>query len=365
MNQSKQIIEMRQLPRYPWLDAIRFIAAFLVLVGHTRNDFFMTYGTLPAEQQGIISFLFYSVGRLGHEAVIAFFVISGFLVGGRGLERIYKGSFERTSYVIDRTVRIVIPLVAAIVFCCITYIIIGKDFSYWTVLGNLFSLQGILCHNLISPFWSLAIEVWFYVLLFSISLIVDKKLLGLIISFISALVFVKLGPYYLLLWFMGAFAYLCKPIVGGVGKSWILYTSFIGICVFCVLSLMGTDSGAVILPFKPNREMMGLFMSFFMCLFIQQVILVQPNSRFTKKLNSVFSYLADFSYTLYLTHRITLLLIFKYLYKKNSAAFDMQGLLRFAIIIAICLVVSWLIYLISEKHTAKVKLLIKSQFKIN
>lgn len=128
---------------------------------------------------------------------------------------------------------------------------------------------------------------------------------------------------------------------------------------------MGTDSGAVTLPFKPNREMMGLCMSFFMCLFIQQVILVQPKNRFAQKLNSVFSYLADFSYTLYLTHRIILLVIFKYLYEENSAAFDGKGLLRFAIILAICLVVSWLIYLLSEKHTSKVKLLIKNRLKNN
>lgn len=128
---------------------------------------------------------------------------------------------------------------------------------------------------------------------------------------------------------------------------------------------MGTDSGAVTLPFKPNREMMGLCMSFCMCLFIQQVILVQPKNRFAQKLNAGFSYLADFSYTLYLTHRITLLVIFKYLYEENSAAFDVQGLLRFAVILAICLVVSWLVYLLSEKHTAKVKILVKNRFEIN
>ena len=211
----KGTTETKSLSRYPWLDAIRFIAAFLVLVGQARNDFFMTYGTLPAEQQGIVSFLFYSLGRLGHEAVIVFFVISGFLVGGRGLERIINGTFDRISYAIDRTVRIGIPLVAAVLCCCITYTIIGKEFSYWTVLGNLFSLQGILCGNLISPFWSLAIEVWFYIMLFGISLLVDKQLRGLIITFVCFLVFAKLGPYYLLLWIMGAFAYLCKP-AGGV-----------------------------------------------------------------------------------------------------------------------------------------------------
>ena len=36
---------------YAWLDAIRFIAAFLVLLCHSRNDFFMKYNFLDADQQ--------------------------------------------------------------------------------------------------------------------------------------------------------------------------------------------------------------------------------------------------------------------------------------------------------------------------
>ena len=65
-----------------WLDAIRFIAAFMVLFSHSRNDFFLAYGDLPVEDKGLGTFIFYTLGRLGHEAVIVFFVLSGFLVGG-------------------------------------------------------------------------------------------------------------------------------------------------------------------------------------------------------------------------------------------------------------------------------------------
>ena len=67
---------------YYWLDAIRFLAAFMVVFCHSRNDFFLPYGELPVEQKTLGTMLFYSLGRLGHEAVIVFFVLSGFLVGG-------------------------------------------------------------------------------------------------------------------------------------------------------------------------------------------------------------------------------------------------------------------------------------------
>ena len=87
----------------PWLDTMRFIAAFLVLFSHSRNDFFVPFDQLPPEQRGLFAYVFYFLGRLGHEAVIVFFVLSGFLVGGRGLERIKNDSFQIGSYCIDRT----------------------------------------------------------------------------------------------------------------------------------------------------------------------------------------------------------------------------------------------------------------------
>lgn len=80
-----------------------------MLISHSRNDYFLAYGDLPHEHQGIGAFLFYTFGRLGHEAVVVFFVLSGFLVGGRGFERISKGIFDVRSYAIDRFARIIPP----------------------------------------------------------------------------------------------------------------------------------------------------------------------------------------------------------------------------------------------------------------
>lgn len=69
----------------PWIDTMRFVAAFLVLYAHSFCDFFRPYFELDASQQNIVSYLFYSMSRFGHEAVIIFFVLSGYLVGGRGI----------------------------------------------------------------------------------------------------------------------------------------------------------------------------------------------------------------------------------------------------------------------------------------
>lgn len=83
----------------------------------------MKYNFLDADQQGPISFLFYLIGRMGSEAVFAFFILSGFLVGGPGLERIFKSTFDLKNYTVDRSVRIMLPLVSAIVMlsCICTF----------------------------------------------------------------------------------------------------------------------------------------------------------------------------------------------------------------------------------------------------
>lgn len=341
---------------YPWLDAARFIAAFMVLLSHSRNDFFLPYGELVPSQQGIVTFVYYFTCRLGHEAVLAFFVISGFLVGGRGLERMMNKGFDKVQYVIDRTARIGIPLLAALAFCIITYEIVGQDYSLFTAVGNLFSLQGIFCESFISPLWSLSYEVWFYVFLFGMSLGFERRYISIIVIALCVLVFTQLDAIYFLIWLMGAFAYLCRP---QKGNKVIALVAFVAILISMALSIMSSDSKSIALPWKPDYRVMEVFVSIAMCVFIQQIILFSPKSKISVNANKVFSYLAGFSYTLYLTHRITLLLVFKFLYEEGKAEFTIITVLQHLSIIAICLFVSWLVYLISEKHTNAVKNIIK------
>lgn len=49
---------------YAWLDAIRFIAAFLVLLCHSRNDFFMKYNFLDAMLIClVVAYMFYYIAE--------------------------------------------------------------------------------------------------------------------------------------------------------------------------------------------------------------------------------------------------------------------------------------------------------------
>lgn len=64
----------------PWLDLFRGVAALMVCFGHIRNAFWVDYGDIQVKAWWHVPA--YLVTGFGHQAVIIFFVLSGFLVGG-------------------------------------------------------------------------------------------------------------------------------------------------------------------------------------------------------------------------------------------------------------------------------------------
>jgi peptidoglycan/LPS O-acetylase OafA/YrhL len=87
-----------------------------VLLVHVRGGTWVEYGALPEDQRTWLILAFFFATRLGHEAVMVFFVLSGFLVDGKIIGRLVKGSFRLPEYALDRTTRILIPLVPARIF---------------------------------------------------------------------------------------------------------------------------------------------------------------------------------------------------------------------------------------------------------
>ena len=67
---------------YPWLDVARGVSALLVVAGHCRAALFPPLSSIASPT--LIEKFFYAITSLGYLAVMAFFVLSGFLVGGSG-----------------------------------------------------------------------------------------------------------------------------------------------------------------------------------------------------------------------------------------------------------------------------------------
>ncbi len=123
---------------------------------------------------------FVSNKEVGHKAVVGFFVISGYLVGGEVIRGARSGGSFYSAYFLKRFARIYIVLVPALAF---TFLIdsvgaalfrtggfygdpmFAGHFSFDVFALNLLNLQDILTepYGTNIPLWSLAVEVWYYI----------------------------------------------------------------------------------------------------------------------------------------------------------------------------------------------------------
>jgi peptidoglycan/LPS O-acetylase OafA/YrhL len=188
---------------------MRGLAALMVLLFHAREATWVPYATLPAGQQNLAVAVFFGATRFAIEAVLVFFVLSGALVGGQILSRIKAGRFSLSHYAIDRASRILLPLVPACLFtAAINLVAFQQATGLGQLLANMSGLNGVLApslsHN--APVWSLAYEIWFYILGGALGYIVtqNRNILAFPVLCVCAEVFNILGERFLLYWLLGA-----------------------------------------------------------------------------------------------------------------------------------------------------------------
>ncbi len=345
---------------YHWLDLLRFLAAFEVVAFHFRGNFFVEYGLLPPAQMNVFTTIAFFFTRLGQESVIIFFVMSGFLVGGKAIERILNNDVNLKAYVLDRFVRIMLPLLASIVLVLLVDLITGAPVYYIDIIGSLFSLQGIFTTSYNNnPVWSLAYEVWFYVLMGCIMALCrlpspKTSLVCLFVISLIFLIFTKLNPNYLFIWFMGALTYLLpKP-----SKPWSkwLFLPILGLLFVCMAMCQltsKTNTALFNLSFL-NHEITVILLGLATCLLVYCIIYFTPTNKIAIKIDKLGSELSKFSYSLYLTHYPIMYLLIHFGFPK-SKAISIQSVSWYFLELSIAMVVAYLAYLLSEKHTNTVK----------
>ncbi len=347
---------MKSKSHFPWLDLVRFLAAFMVLVVHARHFSFVDFGALQADQKSLFVAGLYAITRIGNEAVILFFVLSGFLVGGVAAVRIHDGTFRLADYAIDRFSRIMLPLVPALILSALFAGVTVGGFEFWVFVGNLLSLQGVLVNVFggNAPLWSLSYEVWFYILVGGIGLLMlkgNKYCWGGILILVFMAVFTKLAVVYLFCWLIGALAYVYRP--NHFGRK--LFVSSM-ILVFSAIALVELTSPSDSLSvggwrmYLPSAEISKLLLAIGMSLFIQQTALLHPKREFSIKINYLGTTLATFAYTLYLTH-YPILQLAAYFGVARSSSIQANAVGVFFLEIFVCMLVAWLVYLLAEKHT--------------
>jgi peptidoglycan/LPS O-acetylase OafA/YrhL len=139
------------------LDLARVLAAVTVMLVHVRARSFVELGALPPSQQSWPVVIFFAATRLGGEAVLLFFVLSGFLVGGRIIRRVESSTFS---------IKILLPLIpACLLTALIDRFVLGHGVDLPVLAANMVGLNGLLAPTLDAnhPLWSLSYEIWFYI----------------------------------------------------------------------------------------------------------------------------------------------------------------------------------------------------------
>lgn len=215
-----------------YLDFLRGGAALVVLLGHAGQSFF---------SQGLPW-----MPKVAHEMVVVFFVLSGFVMS----YVVSRGQNHWQDYLAARFSRIAsvaYPALLVTIVCDLIGRRIAPDFyaeiartsGYWTrILLSTFFLQqsGPLAASPGSnaPFWSLAYEVWYYILL-GFWLFVPGQRRRAVFLVLGAVV---AGPKILLLlpvWLFGVFSYKLSqrrpPWIGITLFLFVVTTSFLALVI--------------------------------------------------------------------------------------------------------------------------------------
>ena len=241
------------------LDLLRALAAFLVLISHWKIMFFVDYPQIPAHR-----WLFavpYVLASAGHQSVLIFFVLSGYLISGSVFRALDGGFWSWRSYLTHRFVRLYVVLIPGLLLCAAcdwvglhyghtpdlyngvsakTHLIdVGHTLRVPAFLGNLAFVQTIFVPVFGSDgaLWSLANEFWYY-MLFPLGLLAVRKGTAVLQRVIFAAVFLGIAwmtrSDILLLfpvWLAGTALALLPPPRVGAAVRWVASGGY-GLAVF-------------------------------------------------------------------------------------------------------------------------------------
>jgi len=289
-----------------YLDLIRFVAALLVFLYHSNLEFQLSS----------------PIFHMGHEAVVVFFVMSGFIIA---FCRDQKEPHIST-FIVNRASRIYSVALPAIIITIIADLIGNQiapevygnhyDLMWLRVLSSLAFTNEMWMVSIQSlsnvPYWSINYEVWYYVMF---AVLFYSRRFGLGLLALSALV---MGPKILLLapcWWVGVWLYYRNPLQH-VGKTVNLAIFILSIIAFSAfihynVSSLGWDFLASLmsadqfenLAFSRNVISDYLLGIIIVANFASARILFASLDIDDSRMTRLIRYLANFTFTLYLLHQ--------------------------------------------------------------
>lgn len=358
------------------LDLMRGLAAWAVMWGHVRGNFFVDFQDL--HQPDLFLKAVYFVTGFGHQAVMVFFVLSGFLISSSVFHGLAAGNWSWRDYSINRASRLYAVLLPGLLLGFIwdkagsslfastglyTHplqgfgaLIAQKQLTAGVFAGNLFFVQTILCPVFGSngPLWSLANEFWYYVL-FPVGLL---ALIGwrrgalrraaplTIVAFIVAAFLGREMLIGFLTWMAGCVLLMAYSRLQGFSKRWVaLYIVVASIILVLCLSAARLGKSRVLGA--------DLSVGLAFALFLFGILQIDFSMRSHTYANLA-RFFAGFSYSLYVLHFPMVLFLRSWLAPYRLRPNFSHFLFVIAIGVAM-LVFAWLVSLFTENKTSALR----------
>lgn len=364
-----------------FLNAARWISALTVLLYHTKQNLFPQHvdlhgSTLPTKA-------FFVSTALGHEAVIVFFVISGFLVGGISSLKALQGRFSLKDYAVGRFSRIYVVLVPALLLTAVldqaglhlfgqapaydqAHVVDGvtrlasSSLTVEVLLGNLLMLYGICVDQFGSngPVWSLVCEWWYYVIFGAVVVAVTSRNLVLRLAAAATaacvLSVLSVGTLVLgLVWVLGAVVFHMARR-GYRAPPPLPCLMLFGAVTLATHALRPPYLGGA----APDAVSLAYDVAVGIC-FSMLVFSVARAAPARWRSTTIHRVMADFSYSLYLTHYPVMLIVVAALGARSvpTALVSIGGptLLVFIAAVGAAYGVAVLTYLVFERQTDRVR----------
>jgi peptidoglycan/LPS O-acetylase OafA/YrhL len=352
------------------LDLIRALAAGAVCISHLRNLMFVDYRSSIGI--GLAGRAFYFISNYGHTAVIVFFVLSGYFVGGSVLRQVEAGTWNWQRYLTERMSRLWIVLIPALLLTLfwdrMGIALVGGPFYLGTegnfdqqinvashlgqvmLLCNLAFLQTLTCGTYGSngPLWSLANEFWYY-LWFPACYALLRQRRGFRAFAAGALALGTMITFPLLLsgfglWLLGVvLVWLEKRYPARsarTGLPWYTIASGAAFLVALVLSRWFVSN---------NDWIVGVPCFVFLRCILWENVRLRP-----APLSRIAILFSGFSYSLYLTHFSFILFVAAVMFGQRIQ-FDGRGALVFVTMLVVCYVYAFAVYMLFEHNTKRVQ----------
>lgn len=326
----------------------------VVCLGHLRNAILASFPDLNSP--GVVIKAFYAVTGLGHQAVMVFFVLSGYFVGGGVLRAGTR--FLWGNYLVSRLSRLWMVLIPALL---ITWgigkvldiyapaVLLGANYDLWhsgpkpgeysdslgTFLANVLFLQTITSpvFGTNGPLWSLANEFWYYMMFPLLAIVMGRVgaagYFSRAIAFAIMLAIAWWLPREILdgfmIWMMGVAVYVLQPRMQSLDAITARMASLVALVLF-VLSLGYSKSDAWMRTLSVEPDfVVGMAFSL-LCLSLTYRPF--PEMRWPR-IAHLSRALSEISYSFYLSHFPIVILIASLVYDSRKLNPDGMAMAQF------------------------------------